>query len=173
MFQSAARWLAMLGLSAGLAIWLATSLACAFSQENLRGGGANSAFTDPDNQVKNFGNGAHPFGPNGPVLQFGALRSGVSRATTIITPHQSLTLDLWATATDSYRAIFLVRIAGWATKRRLPRDALPRRVGSSPCVTCATSRLSILTLRVPASGGHQDDGRGVLLGPMATSWRAP
>jgi hypothetical protein len=74
MFQSAARWLATLGLSAGLAIWLATSLACAFSQENLRGGGANSAFTDPDNQVKNFGNGAHPFGPNGPVVQFGAHR---------------------------------------------------------------------------------------------------
>jgi hypothetical protein len=74
MFQSAARWLATLGLSAGLAIWLATSLACAFSQENLRGGGANSAFTDPDNQVKNFGSGAHPFGPNGPVVQFGAHR---------------------------------------------------------------------------------------------------
>src|ERR1700756_3236456 len=74
MFQSAARWLATLGLSAGLAIWLATCLACAFSQENLRGGGANSAFTDPDYQVKNFGSGAHPFGPNGPVVQFGAHR---------------------------------------------------------------------------------------------------
>jgi hypothetical protein len=34
---------------------LATSPACACSQENLQGGGDNSAFTDPDNQVKNFG----------------------------------------------------------------------------------------------------------------------
>ena len=129
MFQSAARWLAMLGLSAGLAIWLATSLACAFSQENLRGGGANSAFTDPDNQVKNFGSGAHPFGPNGPVVQFGAHQGpltpfGRFQGNNYNTPHQSPTLDLWATATDSYRANFLVRIAGWATKRRLPPDAL-------------------------------------------------
>ena len=72
MFQSAARWLATLGLSAGLAIWLATSPACAFSQENIRGGGDNSAFADPDNQAKNFGSGAHPLSPNGPVVQFGA-----------------------------------------------------------------------------------------------------
>ena len=73
MFQSAARWLATLGLSAGLAIWLATSLACAPSVRKIsESGGDNSAFTDPDNQVKNFGSGAHPFGPNGPVVQFGA-----------------------------------------------------------------------------------------------------
>jgi len=37
---------------------LATSPAWAFSQENL----------------KNFGSGAHLFGPNGPVVQFGAQR---------------------------------------------------------------------------------------------------
>jgi hypothetical protein len=48
--------------------------ACAFSQENLRGGADNSAFTDPDNQVRNFGSGAQPFGPSGPVVQFGAQR---------------------------------------------------------------------------------------------------
>jgi hypothetical protein len=35
-----------------VAVWLATSPAWAFSQENLRGGADTSAFTDPDNQVK-------------------------------------------------------------------------------------------------------------------------
>ena len=74
MSQSAEFRLAALGLSAGLAVWLATSPAWAFTQENLRGGGDNSAFTDPDNPVKNFGSGARPFGPNGPVVQFGAQR---------------------------------------------------------------------------------------------------
>ena len=29
-------------------------------------------------QVKNFGSGAHPFGPNGPVVQFGAQRGPVN-----------------------------------------------------------------------------------------------
>jgi hypothetical protein len=74
MVQSIARWLGTLGSSAGLAIWLATSPAWAFSQENLRGGADNSAFSDQDNQAKNFGSGAHLFGPNGPVVQFGAQR---------------------------------------------------------------------------------------------------
>ena len=74
MFQSAEFRLATLALSAGLAAWLASSPACAFSQENLRGGADNSAFTDPHNQVKNFGSGAHLFGSNGPVVQFGAQR---------------------------------------------------------------------------------------------------
>jgi hypothetical protein len=45
----------------------------AFSQENLgSGGGSNSRFADPDEQVNNFGRGAHPFGSNGPVVQLGA-----------------------------------------------------------------------------------------------------
>ena len=73
-FQSAEFRLATLALSAGLAARLASSPACAFSQENLRGGADNSEFTDPYNQVKNFGSGAHLFGSNGPVVQFGAQR---------------------------------------------------------------------------------------------------
>jgi len=45
----------------------------AFTQENLSvSGNGNSRFADPDDQVKNFGQGAQPFGPGGPVVQFGA-----------------------------------------------------------------------------------------------------
>jgi hypothetical protein len=68
------RGIPAIGLSATVSIWLATSPVWAFSQEDLRGGADNSAFTNPDNQVKNFGSGAHLFGPNGPVVQFGAQR---------------------------------------------------------------------------------------------------
>ena len=32
----------------------------------------NSRFADPDDQVKNFGQSAQPFGENGPTVQFGA-----------------------------------------------------------------------------------------------------
>ena len=32
----------------------------------------NSRFADPDDQVKNFGQSAQPFGGNGPTVQFGA-----------------------------------------------------------------------------------------------------
>ena len=54
---------------------LTAASAQAFTQQNLSTGGAgSSAFADPDGQVKNFGRGAQPFGPNGPVVQFGAQR---------------------------------------------------------------------------------------------------
>ena len=44
----------------------------AFTLEDLRaGGGSNSNFADSDNQIRNFDRGAQPFGPNGPVVQFG------------------------------------------------------------------------------------------------------
>ncbi len=44
----------------------------AFTQENLStSGNGSSTFADPDDQVKNFGQGAQPFGPGGPVVQFG------------------------------------------------------------------------------------------------------
>ena len=74
MLQSVVFRLATLALFAGLAAWGAGSPAWAFSQENLRGGADSSAFSDPDDQVKNFGRGARPFGANGPVVQFGAQR---------------------------------------------------------------------------------------------------
>jgi hypothetical protein len=63
----AAAALAMVGLA------LTAPAAWAFSQENLSvNGNGTSRFADPDDQVKNFGQGSQPFGPNGPTLQFGA-----------------------------------------------------------------------------------------------------
>jgi len=46
----------------------------AFTMENLSAN-PEARFADPDDQVKNFGpgtQGVQPFGPNGPVVQFGA-----------------------------------------------------------------------------------------------------
>ena len=61
---------AALGIAA---IALHDPAAHAFTQENLTiSGDGTSRFADPDDQVKNFGQGAHPFGQNGPVVQFGA-----------------------------------------------------------------------------------------------------
>ena len=75
MFQWAELRLAALAFSTGLAVWLASSPFRAFSRENLRSGGVgNPAFADPGDQVKNFRSGARPFGPNGPIVQFGAQR---------------------------------------------------------------------------------------------------
>jgi hypothetical protein len=52
--------------------WTATS-ARAFTMENLSTNGGNTTrFADPDERVKNFGQGSQPFGPNGPTVQFGA-----------------------------------------------------------------------------------------------------
>jgi len=46
--------------------------AWAFSQETLRPSAGNgSTFTDPDDQFTNSRQGAQPFGPNGPTVQFG------------------------------------------------------------------------------------------------------
>lgn len=55
------------------AVTLSGPAARAFTQENLNvSGDGSSRFADPDDQVKNFGQGARPFGQNGPVVQFGA-----------------------------------------------------------------------------------------------------
>jgi len=52
---------------------LAGPPARAFTMETL--GATNpdgsAKFADPDDQVKNFGGGTQPFGPNGPTMQFG------------------------------------------------------------------------------------------------------
>lgn len=54
------------------AVTLSGPAARAFTQENLNvSGDGSSRFADPDDQVKNFGQGATPFGGNGPVVQFG------------------------------------------------------------------------------------------------------
>jgi hypothetical protein len=49
----------------------AAAPARAFTQENLSAGQGGQNFADPDDQVKNFGQGAMPFGNHGPVVQFG------------------------------------------------------------------------------------------------------
>jgi hypothetical protein len=55
------------------AVTLAASSARAFTTENLNTGqNGNSRFADPDDQVKNFGQGSQPFGSNGPTMHFGA-----------------------------------------------------------------------------------------------------
>ncbi len=74
MFRSTKLRFAVIGLFAVVAVSLTAASAGAFSQENGgAGGGANSAFADPDEQVNIFGygQGAQPFGSNGSV-QFGA-----------------------------------------------------------------------------------------------------
>jgi hypothetical protein len=64
---------ATLALFAVAAVSLTAASAWAFTQENLSTTGVGSStFADPDNPVRNFGRGAQPFGPNGPVVQFGA-----------------------------------------------------------------------------------------------------
>jgi hypothetical protein len=66
---------AAFALFAMAAVSLTAASARAFTQENLSTGRiGNSRFADPDNQPNNFGRGAQPFGPNGPVVQFGAHR---------------------------------------------------------------------------------------------------
>ena len=63
---------AVVALIAATVVSLTAASAWAFSQENFQPSGAgNSTFADPDDQFTNSGQGAHPFGPNGPVVQFG------------------------------------------------------------------------------------------------------
>jgi len=65
-----------LGFAAALAIVVValTSLSArTFTMENLSANpDGNSRFADPDDQVKNFGQSAQPFGESGPTVQFGA-----------------------------------------------------------------------------------------------------
>ena len=50
----------------------AVSSARAFTMENLSTGGNTTRFAEPDGPANNFGRGAQPFGPGGPMVQFGA-----------------------------------------------------------------------------------------------------
>ena len=50
----------------------AWSSAQAFTMENLSTGGNTTRFAAPDGPANNFGRGAQPFGPGGPMVQFGA-----------------------------------------------------------------------------------------------------
>ncbi len=59
---------------------LSGASAWAFTQENLNTTNADgsSRFADPDDQVKNYGQGAHLFGENGPTVQFGGQQGPIS-----------------------------------------------------------------------------------------------
>jgi hypothetical protein len=72
MFRSTQIRFAVIALFAVAVVSLTTASARAFSQENLSTGGNATRFADPDERVKNFGQGSQPFGPNGPMVQFGA-----------------------------------------------------------------------------------------------------
>jgi hypothetical protein len=64
---------ALFALTAAFAVVSLTSpSARAFTMENLSTGGNSTRFADPDDRVKNFGQGSHPFGQTGPSVQFGA-----------------------------------------------------------------------------------------------------
>jgi hypothetical protein len=66
------RFAAIALLAAG-AVSLTAASAWAFSRETVSSGGNGSAtLTDPDDQITNSSQGAHPFGLNGPTVQFGA-----------------------------------------------------------------------------------------------------
>ena len=58
--------------SAIAAVSLTGASARAFTMETLSTGGNSTRFADPDERVKNFGQGAQPFGQTGPTVQFGA-----------------------------------------------------------------------------------------------------
>jgi hypothetical protein len=67
---------AFLAVTPALAVVSLTgSSAHAFTMETLSTGGNSTRFADPDERVKNFGQGSQPFGQNGPVVQFGAGQS--------------------------------------------------------------------------------------------------
>jgi hypothetical protein len=59
-------------ISAVAVLSLTGPSAHAFTMETLSTGGNSTRFADPDDRSKNFGQGAHPFGQNGPAVQFGA-----------------------------------------------------------------------------------------------------
>jgi hypothetical protein len=63
---------AVVVLTAG-AVSLTAASAWAFSKESVSpSGNGNATFSDPDDQITTSGQGAHPFGLNGPTVQFGA-----------------------------------------------------------------------------------------------------
>ena len=60
-----------IAVSYAVSAWAIPS-ARAFTMENLSTGGNTTRFAEPDGPANNFGRGAQPFGPGGPMVQFGA-----------------------------------------------------------------------------------------------------
>jgi hypothetical protein len=80
------RWMRP-GLVAGLfaagTVSLTAVSAFAFTRENVSPDGGNYSFGDPDSKLttpdnQNSGQGARPFGSNGPTVQFGVQQGPVS-----------------------------------------------------------------------------------------------
>jgi hypothetical protein len=70
---------AAIALIAAAAVSLPVASAWAFSQQNLQSGGTGgAAIADPDDRFTNSGQGAQPFGPNGPTVQFGVHQGPLS-----------------------------------------------------------------------------------------------
>jgi hypothetical protein len=60
-----------MAVSYAVSAWAIPS-ARAFTMESLSTGGNTTRFAEPDGPANNFGRGAQPFGPGGPMVQFGA-----------------------------------------------------------------------------------------------------
>jgi hypothetical protein len=72
--------------SAVAMVSLAAPCAHAFTMESLSTGGNSTRFADPDERVKDFGQGAHPFGQNGPVVQFGGSAGAAGQGGSYVRP---------------------------------------------------------------------------------------
>ena len=73
----------VVGLFAAGIVSLTAVSAWAFTRENVLPDGGNYSFGDPDNKSAgqdnhNAGQGARPFGSNGPVVQFGVQQGPLS-----------------------------------------------------------------------------------------------
>ena len=60
-----------MAVSYAVSAWAIPS-ARAFTMESLSTGGNTTRFAELDGPANNFGRGAQPFGPGGPMVQFGA-----------------------------------------------------------------------------------------------------
>jgi hypothetical protein len=69
--RCAALALFVMAVAYAVTAW-AVPCAPAFTMENLSTGGNTTRFAEPDGPANNFGRGAQPFGPGGPMVQFGA-----------------------------------------------------------------------------------------------------
>ena len=69
--RCAALALFVMAVSYAVTAWAVPS-ARAFTMENLSTGGNTTRFAEPDGPANSFSRGARPFGPGGPMVQFGA-----------------------------------------------------------------------------------------------------
>ena len=80
--RCAAAALFAMAVSYAVSAWAIPS-ARAFTMESLSTGGNTTRFAEPDGPANNFGRGAQPFGPGGPMVQFGA-RQGQRRLSVVL-----------------------------------------------------------------------------------------